>query len=676
MTTIMKHYEYPNKSQQPLEIFIDKKIGTKKIIPLVSSKYDIKIDNGISVIKIENTYKNKENYNIEAIFTFPVPFQSIVTNLEANIDDRKLTAKAQQKIEARETYETAISDGKNAILHEEILQGLHMISVGNIMPKQEINITTTFILLLNYVNNKWTLRIPTTISDVYGTLDINKTDIPEEYGEVLNAEIIIDSKSKIIEKNFEKIHPLNKPIEIIVENTETKYISKNIDGKNISLTIEPDNNIKTDSIEADFVLDTSGSMKLKTDYCEDNIYKTKWNLVEDGIKNLYKNKTLTTKDTINLWSFSDNCSYIGTCTGENLENLFDKIYFENKGTRIYESLLMVSQQKNEKNILIVTDGKSWTNSNFEQIIHTGARVTVVLIGIDAIEIEMGRLAQITGGNLFIANNDNIKETIDAAISSMRKVSSPIIPIKDIPKKLTRIINGAKIKIEWSKNSIKEETKTGFEEYLLAISTNYAIAGLPQEKATKYAEKANIISKYTSLILVDEKIINEDKTIPNVVKIALPSSPNTLQNLGQPQFFAASFSDTSFTASAFQTKPNIMRGLIPRTHNINQIQHEKITTNNNFYSFKNIINWNDDAEKIKNGIIDNINKIYKDFIIVYSKHEKIIKEARKINIDSILFVLGLIAFLDKDNNRNADRVYKIIFKNIEKNYDFDKLIKSL
>ena len=53
------------------------------------------------------------------------------------LEELNLVAKAQRKNMARETYESALERGKTSVLHEEVLRGVHMLSVGHIPPGAE-----------------------------------------------------------------------------------------------------------------------------------------------------------------------------------------------------------------------------------------------------------------------------------------------------------------------------------------------------------------------------------------------------------------------------------------------------------------------------------------------------------------------------------------------------------
>src|SRR6516165_5399960 len=100
--------------------------------------------------------------------TFPVPVDAVLCSLKARIDGRELVAVAAPKGEARETYEAAIDSGRSAVLHEELIKGVHMLSVGRVAPGAEVVVTSTFVVPLSFAGDRPGLRIPTTVGEIFG----------------------------------------------------------------------------------------------------------------------------------------------------------------------------------------------------------------------------------------------------------------------------------------------------------------------------------------------------------------------------------------------------------------------------------------------------------------------------------------------------------------------------
>src|SRR5258705_9136604 len=120
----------------PLHTFVDGAFiaGTERAIPLVATRFDVRIAHGLAIISTTRTFRNDEPESIEATMTFPIPVHAVLFGLEVRIDGRVLKARAQRKSQARNSYEGALERGKTAVLHEEVLRGVHMLSVGHMPP--------------------------------------------------------------------------------------------------------------------------------------------------------------------------------------------------------------------------------------------------------------------------------------------------------------------------------------------------------------------------------------------------------------------------------------------------------------------------------------------------------------------------------------------------------------
>src|SRR3954471_13412417 len=86
--------------------------GTKQPLPLLSTRFDVRIAHGLAIVSTTRTFRNDERESIEATITFPIPVHAVLFALEARIEGRVLNAKAQRKNQARETYESALERGK------------------------------------------------------------------------------------------------------------------------------------------------------------------------------------------------------------------------------------------------------------------------------------------------------------------------------------------------------------------------------------------------------------------------------------------------------------------------------------------------------------------------------------------------------------------------------------
>src|SRR5215469_12887381 len=136
--------------------------GTPRPCPLVATSFDVTIDAGLAIVVMRRTFRNVEAESIEATITFPLPVHATLFALEARIGERVLTARAERRDPARRTYEDALDRGKAAVLHEEVLRGVHMLSVGQLAPGGEAEVRATWAITLTHLNGRGRLRIPLT----------------------------------------------------------------------------------------------------------------------------------------------------------------------------------------------------------------------------------------------------------------------------------------------------------------------------------------------------------------------------------------------------------------------------------------------------------------------------------------------------------------------------------
>src|SRR5262245_61400367 len=160
----------PQTRTDPLRAYIAGAVvaGTSHPVPLKATRFDVIIDGGLAVVSTTRTFRNAEADSIEATITFPVPVHATLFALRARIGERVLEARAKRREAARQDYEEAIECGKTAVLHEEALRGVHVLSVAHVAPNTEIEVQSSFAVTLTHVDGRGTLRIPLTVGDIYG----------------------------------------------------------------------------------------------------------------------------------------------------------------------------------------------------------------------------------------------------------------------------------------------------------------------------------------------------------------------------------------------------------------------------------------------------------------------------------------------------------------------------
>jgi Vault protein inter-alpha-trypsin domain len=146
-------------------------------IPLAATRIRVLLEGGLVVVRTERIFRNAEAVSIEATLTFPVPVHATLFGLATRIDGRLLRGVAQRRDAARTSYEAAVDRGHSAVLHEELLRGVHMLSLAHVPPGAEVVVASDWAMPLAAVEGGVArLRIPVTVGNIYGCSPLAESD--------------------------------------------------------------------------------------------------------------------------------------------------------------------------------------------------------------------------------------------------------------------------------------------------------------------------------------------------------------------------------------------------------------------------------------------------------------------------------------------------------------------
>ena len=137
-------------------------------VALKGVKAHARLQGLLAEVAVEQSYKNPQDTNIEAVYTFPLPFGAVLLALEVEIAGKKLAGQVVEKKEAERRYEDAVTDGDSAVMLEESGPGLYTASLGNLMAGESAVIRYRYGLLLNWQGDRLRFLLPTTIAPRYG----------------------------------------------------------------------------------------------------------------------------------------------------------------------------------------------------------------------------------------------------------------------------------------------------------------------------------------------------------------------------------------------------------------------------------------------------------------------------------------------------------------------------
>lgn len=529
--------------------FVTKAQRAKSPVPLVSTDIDVTILGGIAIIRTERLFRNTESRSIEATMTFPVPVSAAVTSLQAEIDGRRISGVAKARAQARETYETAIDDGKAAVLHEELLRGVHMVSMGQLGPGKRAKVIATFCMPITAgAGDEVQVRIPTTVGDVYGTSPLAESDDLIHGGPAQSARIKVHTdvgKASLVGARLTakgtKIS-LDRPIEIRLRGWEPRPVAgRAADGRLV--TVEVDRLPAVDAgLDVAVLFDDSGSMG---QCATRGVNGSKFERAANALRRVSQ-EGFQGRDHVSLWKFSMNASRVGQATGNSIASLFDALRHGGGTTELGGSLRTLLDGDEARDILLITDGKSHA-LDVHGLARCGRRINVLLVGEDSLEAHVGHLAALTGGQLFATSGgSDIDGLVHRVFQAMRLPTAA--PRRKIATRgrgtvVDRVFGGVGLRATWSKEAANGADHTAIEAGKSKRASSRAIASatvepdtarmigafaaslrfttLAEDKAAKLAETEGLCSHLTSLVLVDEAG-EAQEGLPEQRKITLPT----------------------------------------------------------------------------------------------------------------------------------------------------------
>jgi hypothetical protein len=516
--------------------------GSRQPIPLLSTSFDVTAEGGLALVVTKRRFKNSEEESIEATITFPVPVHATLFALEARVDGRVLKARAQRRDQARNTYEGAIEEGKSAVLHEEVLRGVHMLSVGHIPPGGEIEIVTSWAMTLSIVENRGRLRIPLTVGDIYGRSGLSDADDLAYGGPNQTAELTVRSSDGAVALKGHRLKegcarvPLNAPIDLEITGWSPRDLhGQAADGREVVLRVEPQV-VKADALSVALLIDHSGSMGEVCTAARRR--RTKHQAVVEGL--IAFAKRLADNDVVDLWEFDSSLAHIGSTvdvprhprikpgaplsSSEKCTALIDLLSAPSGGTEIGGALSGVIKGSKARDVLLLTDGKSFA-LDVQMLAQAGRRITVVLVGEDSLEANVGHLAALTGGDIFVAADADVHAVLITALDTLRRRREVPTRVKGMLRQVTTSRANAVVSAEWRKKA-ERNAGTAMGRAVAAVAASIALPALTPKAATALAEAEGLVTHVTSLVLVDEEGVVQEG-LPATRKIALPE-PDSLQ----------------------------------------------------------------------------------------------------------------------------------------------------
>ena len=664
-------------------------------VALVAMDIGVTLTGGLAVVETKRSFRNDEAATIEALLSLPVPVHAAFFGLTAKIDGRILKGIAQAREEARETYEEAVSEGKTAVLHEELLRGVHALSVGNLAPGGMIEVTTRWAdTLRSAAASCGRLRIPMTVGDVYGISNLPETDELTHGNGLKSVSLSIRHDAGAIRLATGALRasrdgvlvgeaPANAPIDIEFEEWKPGVLkSKAWDGRDVSLHIEAAE-AGEEPVHAAVLVDHSGSMSSR---CEGDSgrYVSKHEAVRNGLRAL--TEELRETDRISLWEFDNSCNPVdrglAASPGE-FSQAINKLTPPCGGTEIGGAIDHVFAETDPGDVLLITDGKSYA-LDVHRLAQEGRRIFVVLVGEDSLEANVGHLAALTGGDIHFSFGADVDSALHAVLKGLRTkrmTQEQETPAGgQLPESVCTIRGNVRMSAAWSgKPASGAMERDTLSEGVAAYAANLALPSLSETTARKLAVGESLVTHLTSLVLVDEEGPLQEG-LPVTRKVDLPTprtAGDVAYDIASPVMFARRIPhelDSVMLPEPPQPLTEASYDLAPPSPDLPEVEKEEqcYRQAENLYLVTYWIDWKKEGSALAACNLNGLEPAVAASIRALADHKDIRETAAEWGIDPVRLAIALVAAWtvehnadwDESTERHASRVRRSLLKGVD------------
>lgn len=438
-------------------------------IPLVGMDIEVKIEGLMTSVNLEQRYSNNEKINIEAVYTFPLPIDAVLTSLIVKIDQRILSATILEKKTAEARYEEAITDGNTVVMLEKLASGLYTMNVGNLMAGETIAIQMQYAFTQRWQGNQLRLFIPTTLAPRYGNDPFAPHQMPEndflvEHAYSFKVQIIgALAKAKIASPSHRISVQNDKDCTWINLQDKSTLMDKDFI---INIESELDHNQGLFSRDREafcalasfhptfaaqfaaqpknlkIVVDCSGSMGGQSIEQARNALAT---IVRSLSKGDFFNIVLFGSDHHCMFEKMMPATEKNiTVALEQIKNIDANLGGTEIGNALAATYQLRSEVKQDCDILLITDGEVWDVDNIiAQAKKSGHRIFTVGVGDSVSENFVRNLAEKTGGAAeLVSPNENMADRIVRHFKRMRAPSAKKVEMQWSNKPVRQLDIGA------------------------------------------------------------------------------------------------------------------------------------------------------------------------------------------------------------------------------------------
>jgi hypothetical protein len=357
-------------------------------------------------------------------------------------------------------------------------------------------------------------------------------------------------------------------------------------------------------------------------------------------------------DRLDLWQFDNHAELVPAAT---LAEAALRLQGPRGGTEIGGAIRQVLAGRPTRDVLLITDGKSYA-LDVQEAARSGRRFHVVLIGEDSLEANVGHLAALTGGQIFVAAGCEVGEMIRLALAAMRTPHVVAPPIEGQPGDLETFIGGMRIHAVWGPHGQVEGRDSTCP--VAAVAAGLAIPRMTEMNAAALATAEGIVCHLTSLVLVDEAGATQ-AGLPAQRKIATMT----------PRTFVADAPMAAMSRLLSQTFGESrapVAGSFPGTQSderifdiVEELKFQPVMID--LRSAVGVIHWSANPEALRRGDLSGLPEWVVDLLHRAADLPLILALAIDLGVVPLVVAVALLARAEASTNRHAGRLQRAILR---------------
>lgn len=142
-------------------------VGAAGPANLLATEYDVTVSGLIADTQLSQRFENTSRDWQEAVYTFPLPERASVYSLILRAGERVIEGRIQARESARQDYQQARDEGRQAARVEQQRANLFTTRVANIPPGEAVSVSIRYQQAVSYRSGRFELRLPTTLTPRY-----------------------------------------------------------------------------------------------------------------------------------------------------------------------------------------------------------------------------------------------------------------------------------------------------------------------------------------------------------------------------------------------------------------------------------------------------------------------------------------------------------------------------